>query len=267
MKTRPTLLLSLCLLVLPAVAQEEIRVGVELQPYQPYSDVQGGEYRGYARDLLDAFRQQVREWEAGAEGLLLSFIGKLPGLAVRLSLVLGMMAWASDEAEEPREITAWHFGRAAHLVEAYLLPMARRAYADAAGGKGERAGRRLVALLRETGLRQFTAREVLRLERAGLATAGELNPGLAALEEAGCQVRAYDPAVPNVYPFKVDSLEEAVDGAHGIVVLARQHELDEVNLDLFKRLMAREGQPFIVDTKNLYDPEQVWQHGFKLERL
>ena len=70
-----------------------------------------------AHDLLDAFRQQVREWEAGAEGLLLSFIGKLPGLAVRLSLVLGMMPWVSDETEEPREITAWHFGRAAHLVE------------------------------------------------------------------------------------------------------------------------------------------------------
>ena len=149
-----------------------------------------------ARDLLDAFRQQVREWEAGAEGLLLSFIGKLPGLAVRLSLVLGMMAWASDEAEEPREITAWHFGRAAHLVEAYLLPMARRAYADAAGGKGERAGRRLVALLRETGLRQFTAREVLRLERAGLATAGELNPGLAALEEADIIRPVTGPTVP-----------------------------------------------------------------------
>lgn len=149
-----------------------------------------------ARDLLDAFRQQVREWEAGAEGLLLSFIGKLPGLAVRLSLVLGMMAWASDETEEPREITAWHFGRAAHLVEAYLLPMARRAYADASCGKGERAGRRLVALLRETGWRQFTAREVLRMERAGLATAEELNPGLSALEEAEIIRPVTGPIVP-----------------------------------------------------------------------
>jgi len=90
---------------------------------------------------------------------------------------------------------------------------------------------------------------------------------IAALEEAGCQVRAYDPAVPNHYPFKVDSLEEAVTGAHGIVILARQHGLDAVNFDLFKRLMAPEGQPFIVDTKNLYDPELVWQNGFKLERL
>ena len=90
---------------------------------------------------------------------------------------------------------------------------------------------------------------------------------IAALEEAGCRVRAYDPAVPNHYPFKVDSLEEAVTGAHGIVILARQHGLDAVNFDLFKRLMAPEGQPFIVDTKNLYDPELVWQNGFKLERL
>jgi len=90
---------------------------------------------------------------------------------------------------------------------------------------------------------------------------------IAALKEAGCQVRAYDPAVPNYYPFKVDSLEEAVAGAHGIVILARQRGLDALNFELFKGLMAREGQPFIVDTKNLYDPELVWQHGFKLERL
>lgn len=57
MKTRLILLLSFCLNTLPSLAQEEIRVGVELQPYQPYSDVQNGEYRGYARDLLDAFAE------------------------------------------------------------------------------------------------------------------------------------------------------------------------------------------------------------------
>ncbi len=95
-----------------------------------------------------------------------------------------MMAWASGEEEEPHEITPWHFGRAAHLAETYLLPMARRAYADAACSKGERAGRRLVALLQENDLRQFTAREILRMERSGIATVEELNPGLGALEEA-----------------------------------------------------------------------------------
>lgn len=49
------LALLLCPFVLSALAQEELRVGVELQPYQPYSVVEDGEYQGYARDLLDAF--------------------------------------------------------------------------------------------------------------------------------------------------------------------------------------------------------------------
>lgn len=44
-----------------------------------------------ARGLLHDFRKASREWERGAEGLLLSFIGKLPGLAVRLSLVLAFL--------------------------------------------------------------------------------------------------------------------------------------------------------------------------------
>ena len=85
-----------------------------------------------ARDLMDEFRQAVRGWEAEADGLMLSFIGKLPGLTARLSLVLAFLDWAADGADEPHEITVEHFGRAAHMVEAYILPMAKRAYADAA---------------------------------------------------------------------------------------------------------------------------------------
>ncbi|WP_233499389.1 DUF3987 domain-containing protein [Pararhodobacter sp. CCB-MM2] len=137
-----------------------------------------------ARDLLDDFRKQVRDWEGEAEGLLLSFIGKLPGLAVRMSLVLGMLDWAAGDADaEPHNVTPYHFGRAAHLVESYLLPMARRAYADAAGTKGERAGRRLVALIREQGWTRFYARDVRRIERQGLARMEDINPGIEALTE------------------------------------------------------------------------------------
>jgi len=53
------LLLSLlaCLLfqLLSSAQAETFKVGVELQPYMPYSDVQNGQYLGYGRDLLDAF--------------------------------------------------------------------------------------------------------------------------------------------------------------------------------------------------------------------
>lgn len=137
-----------------------------------------------ARDLLDRFRQSVREWEANAEGLLLSYIGKLPGLAVRLSLVLAMMEWAAGEAEEPHILGEDHFGRAAHLVAEYLLPMACRAYADNAGSKTHRAARALAALIREEGWRSFTARDVRRKQRMHLQDMEAINPALRMLETA-----------------------------------------------------------------------------------
>jgi hypothetical protein len=137
-----------------------------------------------AQDLLDAFRISVRSWEAGAEGLLLSFIGKSPGFAVRLSLVLAYLDWAAGTEAEPFDITAEHFNRAACIVETYALPMARRAYADASASKAERAARRLISIIQEQSWQSFTSREVLRLDRAGLATASDMKPALAVLEEA-----------------------------------------------------------------------------------
>lgn len=137
-----------------------------------------------ARDLLDGFRQFVREKEAGSEGLLLSFIGKMPGMAVRLSLVLGMMEWASGEADEPSMITVHHFGRAAHLVSEYLLPMARRSYADRAGNAAQRSARALAALIREARWEQFTARDVRRKQRSHLQGMETINPALRVLENA-----------------------------------------------------------------------------------
>ncbi|CAN1520789.1 Protein of unknown function DUF3987) [Paracoccaceae bacterium] len=145
-----------------------------------------------ARSMMDDFRAAARGWEAGAEGLMLSFLGKLPGMAARLALVLGFLDWAAEGADEPHEITVQHFGRAAHLVEAYLLPMARRAYADAATPKAERAERRLVGIIREQGWQRFTSREVLRLDRAGLGSKAELDPALALLTDGEC-IRPIEP--------------------------------------------------------------------------
>jgi len=142
--------------------------------------------------LMDKFRQVVRVWEGEAEGLMLSFIGKLPGLAARLALVLGYLDFVSKDVQEPREIGVSEFGRAAHLIEAYFLPMARRAYADAVTSKAERAAQQLVALIRENGWDSFTSRDVLRLGRSSLGNAAELNPALSMLEEGDC-IRAVEP--------------------------------------------------------------------------
>lgn len=131
-----------------------------------------------ARDLMDEFRRTVRAWEAETDGLMLSFNGKLPGLAARLSLNLAYLDWAAEGAEEPHEITVEHFGRAAHLVEAYLLPMAQRAYADAAPPKTERVARQLVSTIRDRKWNEFSSREVQRMGKSGLSTKADLDPAL-----------------------------------------------------------------------------------------
>ena len=146
--------------------------------------------------LMDDFRAMVRSWEVGVDGLMLSFMGKLPGMAARLALVLAFLDWATDGAKEPNEITHQHFGRAAHLVEDYLLPMARRAYADGATPKAIRAARRLVGIIRERDWQRFTSREVARLDRSGLGGKAELDPALVLLTEGDC-IRPVDvPANP-----------------------------------------------------------------------
>lgn len=86
------------------------------------------------------------------------------------------------------------------------------------------------------------------------------------LLDAGCEVRAYDPAVPARHPFKVGTLEEALRGAHGVLVLARQRDIDYHNLQLFKQLMAG-NRPFILDTKNIYRRAEVEAQGLRLLTL
>ncbi|MET1076985.1 MAG: transporter substrate-binding domain-containing protein [Pseudomonas sp.] len=53
-------------LIAPMAWAQSFRVGVELQPYLPYYSQQNGEYRGFARDLLDAF--------ANAEGHQFTYV-------------------------------------------------------------------------------------------------------------------------------------------------------------------------------------------------
>lgn len=138
-----------------------------------------------AKNLLDGLRHKTREWENESEGLLKSFIGKIPGVTVRLSLVLSYLEWASNQTdEEPRQIDAIHFKKAVLFVEAYLLPMARRTYADVSVSASERSARQLFDLIRSKGWHQFNTRQVLRMERPGLNRSRALEPAINALLEA-----------------------------------------------------------------------------------
>lgn len=87
------------------------------------------------------------------------------------------------------------------------------------------------------------------------------------LQNEGCMVKVYDPAVPTQYDYKVNSLEEALNDAHVLVILALQKNIDYMNLSYFRKLMCQTDMPLIVDIKNLYDEQFVLSHGFNLQKL
>lgn len=153
------------------------------------------EFNDDAKAMMDVWRSQCSEWEARADGLLLSFIGKLPGIAARLALVLSAVAYAFDGATDPRlrGITASEFGRACHFLEEYAVPMARRAYGAASVSKGEHAARVLLSGIVERGWRSFDTRVAMRdISRPVLGTAEKLAAALRILEEADI-IRATKP--------------------------------------------------------------------------
>ena len=49
-----------------------------------------------AASALQAYRTQVAATEAEATGLYLSWLGKLPGMAVRLAIILEHLRWCGD---------------------------------------------------------------------------------------------------------------------------------------------------------------------------
>jgi UDP-N-acetyl-D-mannosaminuronic acid dehydrogenase len=90
---------------------------------------------------------------------------------------------------------------------------------------------------------------------------------ISALVKEGIEVKAFDPAVPTKHAFSVDSLEEAVSGAHGIVILAKQEGIDFNNFKHLKELMSKDGIPFIIDTKHTYNQEEMKNNIIKVESI
>lgn len=86
------------------------------------------------------------------------------------------------------------------------------------------------------------------------------------LREAGVTVRAFDPVVPRTYSFQVASLDEALEGAHGAVILAKQKGSTIEDPEVFARLLDPAG-PFVLDTKNIYGNPAPKDCGVRLVSL
>lgn len=130
-----------------------------------------------AADMMQEWRGQVADMEGEASGLFLSWIGKLPGFALRLAVVFEHLDWlASPGAAPPAEIGADAMARACGFLSDYAAPMARRVFGEAALPQSERDARRLARWY----LRLPTPRPELLNAKALRRMAG--GPGIATAE-------------------------------------------------------------------------------------
>ena len=117
-----------------------------------------------AANLMDDWRQDNAEHQKWASGLYLSHLGKMPGMVLRLSLILEFMEWAlsPEGTPEPEKVSVEHFAQAADLVDEYFLPMAERAYGDAALPMVERHAAMIAQRILKLHPEKINAREIMR---------------------------------------------------------------------------------------------------------
>lgn len=143
-----------------------------------------------AANLLHAWRVEVAAMEEDVAGLLLSWLGKLPGVAVRISLVIELLAWAAkpDGTPEPVSISERSVRAAVVFLRGFAIPMARRTFGAAALPQPERDAHRLARwMVRQNPLPEtVNARELRRMAHGpAISDAKRMEAALQELEAAG----------------------------------------------------------------------------------
>ncbi len=114
-----------------------------------------------------------------------SHIGKLPGLTLRLALVLEYLKWSETGGSEPESIGTEATGSAAHLIDEYFKPMALRVYGDAALPEAEHHAARIARRIIKNKPTVVNARNIRRKWRIpGLSTSTKITDALDVLVDA-----------------------------------------------------------------------------------
>ena len=143
-----------------------------------------------ARDALQEWRREVKRMEHDAAGLFLSWLGKLPGMAVRLAVVFLHLEWLGRPAgtPSPEAVNLDALARALGFLADYAVPMARRAFGEAALPEAERDARRLARWLRRQSPipETLNARALRRqADGPGIATPERIEAALGELKHLG----------------------------------------------------------------------------------
>src|SRR5262249_14572737 len=89
---------------------------------------------------FDEWRRVHHQAEKEAAGMYLSWLGKMPGVVLRLAGTLAFLKWSVEKrgTAEPKEIGEAIIDDAITLVDEYFKPMAERVFGDAALPADER---------------------------------------------------------------------------------------------------------------------------------
>jgi hypothetical protein len=137
-----------------------------------------------AADTFQEWRQDHHARNGGVSGLLASAWGKMPGLVLRLALILELASWATTEDPEPASLDNRAILRAIAFVESYLKPMAARVYGDAAAPLAERNATTLARWIVATEPKLINVREIHRCAKLpGLRDVAAIEASIAVLEE------------------------------------------------------------------------------------
>ncbi len=136
-----------------------------------------------AADVFQDWRVQHVKDEP--EGALSSWWGKMPGMVLRLALVLEMLHAARFSRVIPHEMSKVIVEGAIELVDAYFKPMARRCYGDASLPQAEKGAATLAKWIKANRPGRVNVREMYRtVKLAGLDRPEKVRDALYVLEEA-----------------------------------------------------------------------------------
>ena len=124
-------------------------------------------------------------------GLMGGFLGKAPGTAARLALVIELLTWAASQDRPPEHVSMASVEAALNLMDGYFVPMAARVYGDAARPAAERAAVTLINAVRDRRVLTINKREVYKVwGLPGLTAADHVQAALDVLEDGDCLLRA-----------------------------------------------------------------------------
>ena len=117
-----------------------------------------------AANALDKLRQDIHEEEKSVSGHYLSYLGKNPGKALRIALIIEFLHWAvSEETRLPESVSEKSMLSALGLITEYFDPMARRAFDDAALPEETRNAVSLAKWIIRNKLQDTSTRDIQRL--------------------------------------------------------------------------------------------------------